>query len=217
MNNLRKTTVLIFISVMVISAIMVPFAPITNVNSQVAQAPVDYKEMFEQKWANRLMNDLPNGKMDPILASYIDTGALDGSVLTTAKGAIKLLLVLTPNADTNAISQIGNVRWQMNLDIVRIASVDVTSAKALKILEDRNDVLYISPDVYLEPAPIEAADEVATPDMFHIRDLVGATGTYASDYNGAGVIVGVDDSGVFRELSIIMELFQCHMIHQAMV
>jgi hypothetical protein len=72
MNNLRKTIVLLFIGVMVISAVLVPFTPIAKVDSQVAQAPINNKELFEQKWAKILNDGFKTERMDSVLASYMD-------------------------------------------------------------------------------------------------------------------------------------------------
>ena len=195
MNNLRKTAVLLLCGVFIISITLVPFTPRANVDSQVA-APTDYQREFIQKWAQRLQDDVPENKVDPVIQSYIDTGILDDSVSTTRSGATKLLLYLPPLFDIAAISSIAKVRWQIDLKLLRVASVDVSSIGAIKQLTAVDGIQYIQADYYLEPEPSVDLALETDPSMFFIRDLVGATGTYASAYSGNGVVVGVVDSGV---------------------
>ncbi|MHA2145977.1 MAG: hypothetical protein ACXAB0_11045 [Candidatus Thorarchaeota archaeon] len=194
MNNLRKTAVLLFVGVFITSIMFVPFAPMATVESQVA-APTDYEQEFVEKWAERIQDDLSLEKVDPVITSYIETGVLDENVVTTRAGATKLLLYYSPAFDTAALANVAKVRWQIDLKLVKVASIEVDSIAGLKQLTGM-DVEYIQADYFLEPEPSVNLAEELEPKMFAINDLVGATGTYATDYTGAGVVVGVVDSGV---------------------
>ncbi|RLI56730.1 MAG: hypothetical protein DRP09_05135, partial [Candidatus Thorarchaeota archaeon] len=195
MNNLRKTAVLFLIGVMTLSMVLVPFTPVANVDSSQV-APPDYKQEIVQRWADRIRDNPDVEKVDPILTSYLQTGVLDDKVVTTANGDIKLLLYLDPAFDINALDGIANVRWQIDLKLSRVASVDVSSDSALKAIQAMDGIMYVQADVYRETQPARELTETVDPNMFHIRDVVGATGTYASAYDGTDVIVGVDDTGI---------------------
>ncbi|MFW9963006.1 MAG: S8 family serine peptidase, partial [Candidatus Sifarchaeia archaeon] len=195
MNNLRKTVVLLFIGVLAISMALVPFTPFANNDSQVA-APTDYQRDFVEKWADRLENDFMAERVDPILVSYMETGVLDGKVVTTRSGDTKLLLYIEPAFDINALAGIAKVRWQIDLKLTRVASVEISSIAALKQLDAMGGVRYIQADVFLEREPVSYNGDDKLPDMFNINDVVGATQANALGYNGSGVIVGVDDTGV---------------------
>ncbi len=195
MNNLRKTAVLLLCGVFVISMALVPFAPLANVDSQVA-APTDYQKEFIQKWAQRLQENFPVEKVDPIITSYIETGVLDDSVVTTTSGDTKLLLYLTPSFDASVLADVAKVRWQIDLKLLRVASVDVSSISALKKLTSFDGIQYIQADYIRAPEPATDLADLVNPDMFYINELIGATGPYATGYSGDGVIVGVVDSGV---------------------
>ncbi|MGY5863037.1 MAG: S8 family serine peptidase [Candidatus Thorarchaeota archaeon] len=199
MINLRKFAVLLFIGVFTISMVMIPFTPMAA-DSQVA-APVNYEEALVEKYADILENDLPE-KMDPILVSYMETGVLDVDAITTRVGDIKILLYVDPTFDTSALYDIAKVRWQMDLKVARVASIDVSSISALKQLEAMDGINYVMADRLIDRELDAFADDPVT-DMFNINDVVGATGTYATDYDGSGVIMGVMDSGVdFSQLDM---------------
>ena len=220
MNNLRKTAVLLFIGVFMISMALVPFTPMANVESQVA-APTNYERDFVEKWAERLENEMPSEKMDPVLASYMETGTLDENVATTRRGDTKLLVYLEPTFDASALASIAKVRWKFDAKLLTVASVEISSTSALKQLEAMDGIQYVQADMLLKPEPVEENDGDRILDMFNIRDVVGATGTYATDYDGSGVVVGVMDSGVdftqedMRNANTTMVLIQCHMTRQA--
>ena len=200
MNNLRKIAVLLFIGVFTISMVVVPFAPKAAVDSQVA-APINYKNALVEKYRDILDNDLISEKMDPILASYMETGTLDGRVVTMTDGDIKILLFVKPTFDVSTLADIAGVQWQTDLNLIRVVSINVNSVGALKQLEAMDDIRYILADCLLD-REVEGSD-TGVIDMFHINDVVGATGTYATDYDGSGVIVAVEDSGIdFSQLDM---------------
>ncbi|MHA1950523.1 MAG: S8 family serine peptidase, partial [Candidatus Thorarchaeota archaeon] len=194
MNNLRKTAVLLFVGVFTISLIMVPFTPMATLDSQVA-APTNYEDALVEKYSDILENDLLSEKMDPMLVSYMDTGVLDQSVVTTREGDIKILLFVEPTFESSSLANIAKVTWQMDLKLARVASVEVSSVAGIKQLEAMAGIKYVMADRFIDREVInDPSDPVV--DMFNINDVVGATGTYASGYDGTGVIVGVDDTGI---------------------
>jgi hypothetical protein len=193
MNNLRKTTVLLFVGVFLISMVLVPFTPRAAVDSQVA-APISYEDALVEKYADLLENDLLSEKVDPILVSYMETGVLDESVVTTRSGDIKILLFVEPTFDTSALADIAEVQWQIDLKLTRVVSIRIGSVVGVKQLEAMGGIKYVMADRFIDREVGEPGDPVT--DMFNINDVVGATGTYATDYDGSGVIVGVDDTGI---------------------
>ncbi|MFW9815846.1 MAG: S8 family serine peptidase, partial [Candidatus Thorarchaeota archaeon] len=195
MNNLRKTAVMLLIGVFITSALFVPITPFASVNSQVA-APTNYEQDFVEKWAQRILDEPVLEKVDPVITSYIETGILDSSVDTTRDGSTKLLVYLPPSFDDAALDSVANVMWKVDFKLVKVASISVSSIAAMKQLVAMDDIQYIQADYFLEPEPSMNLAEITQPDMFYIRDLVGATGTIASGYDGTGVIAGVVDSGV---------------------
>ncbi|MGY5880135.1 MAG: S8 family serine peptidase [Candidatus Thorarchaeota archaeon] len=194
MNNPRKFTVILLIGVMIFSMLMLPFTPNASVDSDVSQALPETEQEFVEKWADRVENDMVGEKMDPMLVSYMDTGVVDEEVRTMTDGSVKLLLYMAPGFDTNALNNIADVNWQIDLVVSRVASVSVDSVLALKQLEAMDGIAYVQADRFIdrsvESAPI---DEL---DMFHINDVVGATDAIAAGYDGTGAIVAIDDSGV---------------------
>jgi hypothetical protein len=200
MNNLRKIAVLLLVGLFTMSMVMAPFAPKPAVDSQVAP-PTNYKDVLVEKYQDILDNNLMSEKIDPILASYMETGTLDASVVTRTNGDVKLLLFVKPTFDVSTIADIAKVRWQMDLKLFRVASIDVNSIGALKQLEATDGIQYILADRIIPREP-EGSDAPVT-DMFHIDDVIGATGTYASNYDGSGVIVGLMDTGIdFSQLDM---------------
>ena len=179
MNNLRKIAVLLLVGLFTMSMVMAPFAPKPAVDSQVAP-PTNYKDVLVEKYQDILDNNLMSEKIDPILASYMETGTLDASVVTRTNGDVKLLLFVKPTFDVSTIADIAKVRWQMDLKLFRVASIDVNSIGALKQLEATDGIQYILADRIIPREP-EGSDAPVT-DMFHIDDVIGATGTYASNY-----------------------------------
>ena len=69
MNNLRKSTIMLCMGVMVFSLLMIPFTPIASVDSQVSQALPDTQREFVEKWADRVENEMVGEKMDSMLVS----------------------------------------------------------------------------------------------------------------------------------------------------
>jgi len=195
MINLRKTMVLFAIGVMTISLVLVPFAPMTKVDSQVA-APTDYEREFAERWASRLQQNPVTERVDPLLVSYMETGALDEKMVTTRSGDVKLLLYLEPAFDTDTLAGIAKVRWQIDFKLMRIASVEVSSVKELRQLKALNGITYLQADIFIDPEPSYEDGDDISPDMFHINDVVGATQANALGYTGDGVIVGIDDTGI---------------------
>ncbi|MHA2153236.1 MAG: hypothetical protein ACXAAQ_14770, partial [Candidatus Thorarchaeota archaeon] len=193
MNNLRKTAVLLFVGVFTISLIMVPFTPMATLDSQVA-APTNYEDALVEKYSDILDNDLLSEKVDPMLVSYMETGVLDESVVTTRKGDIKILLFVESSFESSSLANIAKVTWQMDLKLARVASVEVSSVAGIKQLEAMPGIKYVMADRFIDREISEPTDPVS--DMYNIRDEVGATGTFATDYDGTGVIVGVDDTGI---------------------
>jgi len=186
---------MLFIGVFITSALFVPITPFASVDSQVA-APTNYEQDFVEKWAQRILDEPVLEKVDPVITSYIETGVLDPSVDTTRDGSTKLLLYLPPTFDDAALDGVANVIWKVDFKLVKVASISVSSIAAMKQLVAMDDIQYIQADYFLEPEPNVDLAEATQPDMFYIRDLVGATGTIASGYDGTGAIVGVVDSGV---------------------
>jgi hypothetical protein len=195
MNNLRKTAVMLFIGVFITSMLFVPITPYASVDSQVA-APTDYEQDFVEKWAERILDEPVLEKIDPVITSYIETGVLDDRVDTTRDGATKLLVYLPPTFEDSALDGVADVMWKIDLKLVKVASIAVDSMAAMKQLVAMDDIQYIQADYFLEPEPNVNLAEEFQPDMFAIRDLVGATGPTASGFDGTGVIAGVVDSGV---------------------
>lgn len=195
MNNLRKSTVMLFIGVMVFSMLLIPFTPIASVDSQVSQALPETQDEFIQKWADRVENEMVGDKMDPILTSYMDTGVMDESMVTTSSGDVKLLLYVSPSFDIGSIASFAKVRWQIDLVVSRVASVQVSSITALRQLDAMEGINYIQADRYLDQ--IVDNEPVSGTDQFHINDVVGATSAIDDfGYDGTGIVVGIDDSGI---------------------
>ncbi|TFH07616.1 MAG: hypothetical protein E4H14_08110, partial [Candidatus Thorarchaeota archaeon] len=194
MNNLRKSTVMLFIGVFVISMLMVPFMPIASVDSPVSQALPQAEQEFIQKWADRVENDMVGEKMDPMLVSYMETGVIDESMYRNLDGSIKLLLYVAPGFDSYALNNIADINWQIDLVVSRVASVSVNSIVALRQLEAMDGIAYVQADRFIDRTINSAPGEET--DMFNIIDNVGASDAIALGYDGSGAIVGVDDTGV---------------------
>jgi subtilisin family serine protease len=107
---------------------------------------------------------------------------------------VKVLLYVAPGFDINALNNIADISWQIDLVISRVAAASVNSIAALKQLEAMDGIAYVQADRFIDrtvdSVPIDEAD------MFHINDVVGATDALTSVYNGTGAIIAVDDSGV---------------------
>ncbi|MBE0526130.1 MAG: hypothetical protein IH631_04260, partial [Candidatus Thorarchaeota archaeon] len=194
MNNLRKSTVILLMGVMVFSMLMIPFTPFASVDSQVSQALPETEREFIQKWADRVGNEMVGEKMDSLLISYMETGALDESICTNTDGSVKLLLYVGPEFNIATLNNIAEVKWQIDLVVSRVASVSVNSIGALRQLEAMDGINFVQADRYID-REIIGGGGVET-DMFNINDVVGSTGAAALGYTGIGAIVAIDDSGI---------------------
>ena len=144
------------------------------------------------EYAERLLDDISiEDKLDPLLRSFVDTGELSQDVVRTTDNGIRLLLFLSPTTDFEVIEQFTDVSWKVELKGFQIFSASVEDVTDLSKLESIEGVNYIQADTYLTEPEID----VSAPDMFEIGDVIGRTGTYASDYDGTGTIVGVVDDG----------------------
>ena len=193
MNNLRKSAVMLLVSVFVVSMLLVPFVPMTS-DSQVAQALPETEQEFIEKWADRVENEMVGEKMDPLLVSYMDTGVVDEVLYLKSNGDIKLLLYLDAGFDDSLLYRLADVNWQMDFVVSRVASVSVSSIAELKQIEATDGIRYVQADRFIDRT-IDSAP-ISELDMFNINDNVGATAAATAGYNGTGAIIAIDDSGV---------------------
>jgi hypothetical protein len=189
-----KAIVLLLAAIMTLSMFYVQGGITAAAPAEDSTIAPTVQDEFIEKYAERLVDELDSADvMDPALREFMESGYLAEDVVTKADDSIKVILFLTPTADYAAVKAVVDVDWRMDLKATQVISASVTDALGLKLLEKIEGVSYISADTYLTSVDVEF--DTTQPEMYEIVDVVGAMGTNARNYDGTGVIVGVDDDG----------------------
>ncbi len=203
MNYKRNIAVLLFLAALTLGVFLAPTGPITSTAS--ASSPVLSPETQDKinQWYDQLSQPGFTAKVDPLLANW-KTGELSTKVVTI-DGAVSALVVCAPWVDEATVRSLVSVDWVADLIAMKTMKVTIPSADALNALARVKGVGIVDADVYLMDMDTGAIEErLATVepleteiglDMYHIRELVGATTAPASSYTGDGVTVAHIDSG----------------------
>ena len=196
----KKGMVFLFAILMLASMMMMPHAvnPKTEATG-LAPAP----ESSDMGVINSIIDRINDGppsteKVDSLLASYMGTGEVDSTVVQSRNGDVSVLLYLNPSVPSSVIMEYATIDWVMNIRLMKVALVKVSSRGNMKMLSEIEGLNYMSADKYIDRELTRydnEFDDIST-NMFEIRDIVGATGAAASAYDGTGVKIGIVDHGV---------------------
>ncbi len=203
MSKARKIAVLLFVAVLTFSMFMAPVGPVAR--AEKAPAPVLSPKAQEQveQWYEELAQPGFTARIDPLLAEWMETGDLSDMVVTKQNGDIRALVVASPNVDVDAVKEIVNVDWFVDLVIMKSFAVSVSSPDQLNKLAELKGVGIIDADVSRVPIKDDLAREIDSlnlgtraVDMDIIKEVVDAdTASSTFNVNGSGVTVGLIDTG----------------------
>ncbi len=196
MNNKRIALALLLIFAMSMTMFSLPMVPVrqaeisspdTFTPEQVEQIDNFYKEVSQPGFRPGI---------DAYLAEWQSTGVISDSVVSFA-GRPSVLIYGAPWMDVESLRDMVDLAWVVDLKLFKVAQAKVSDAAALDLVIGLEGVTGIMADTYIEGTPeVDAAiPEEPAVDMTEFRDIVGATGTVASGYTGAGVTVGHIDTG----------------------
>jgi subtilisin family serine protease len=203
MNNLKKNMVLLFIVIMTMGMVMVPFTPTTQVNPQVATPQVATPEQVKMDLQKYLVDRGEQGPLDSVLASYRDTGIIASDVVKSNDGAVGILITLDKSANLDGLDSIVRVNWKVDFGVATIASAYVSGIENLVALENYNGVVAAFADrlykggfddfnTVIDKLPVNNE-----PDMYANVPTIGADAVW-NDFavDGAGIRVATIDTGV---------------------
>ncbi|TFF93264.1 hypothetical protein EU546_06440, partial [Candidatus Thorarchaeota archaeon] len=153
-------------------------------------------EPFQDGLSDELEMHCPVGeKYDQVLLDYLETEELPDTVVKTAGGDTNVIVYVSSPQVADRLQESLDIKWKMDLGPAVVLHASIASARDLRTLGDRRGVLFVKADVIEKRDNSMDGCYPREPNMLEIRDLIGATGTSASGYTGAGVTVGVVDSG----------------------
>jgi subtilisin family serine protease len=141
--------------------------------------------------------------VDPLLVSWEESGVVNPEIVTDSHGAVSALLIASPDVNMDSIRAFVEIDWWVELVAIRVMKISISTPDAIDKLVGIEGVGQIDADLWKFPVTDDLVKELdvstTTPergvDMNVIKDVVGATGTVASGYDGTGVLVGHIDTG----------------------
>ncbi|MBD3158816.1 MAG: S8 family serine peptidase [Candidatus Lokiarchaeota archaeon] len=203
MKKKNIALVLFLVAAMSISMFYAPSAPAaqTEVNTPPEFSPEEVDEINDFYDVVNQPNFRP--EVDPLLASWRETQELDSRVVEF-NGKPSVLIFGTPAMDMDSIEEIAEVSWSADLRVFSVVKAYLPTTAALSHLVKIDGVttvkadeaaMSLGNDLQKNLVKSEAPPAEVSPDMFEIREVVGATGTTASGFTGDGVVVGHLDTG----------------------
>ncbi|MFW9907851.1 MAG: hypothetical protein ACFFEF_04690, partial [Candidatus Thorarchaeota archaeon] len=196
MNNKRIALALFLVFAMSLSMFMLPMAPVRNAETSTPSTfTPEQVEQIENFYREVAQPGFRPG-VDMALAEWRDTGVISDSMVAVG-GRPNVLVYGAPWMDIEGLREIVDLAWWVDLKLFRVAQVRISDAAALDLITGLDGVTGVTADTYIRGTPNldEAMPSEPTIDMTEFRDIVQATGTIATDYTGAGVLVGHIDTG----------------------
>ncbi len=196
MNKKRFALALFFVAAMSLSMFMMPMAPIKQTETSTPSTfTPEQNQQIENFYQQVSQPDFKPG-VDAVLAQWQDTGVLSDSVVSYA-GRPSVLIYGAPWLDIESVRNVVHIAWWVNLKVFKLVQASVNTPADLDTLMKISGVAGITANTFIQDNSNQAAATPGTiaPDMTEFRDIVGATGSIASSYDGTGVVVGHVDTG----------------------
>ncbi len=151
----------------------------------------------EAKWTTIVDGMSADEKLDSYLNDFLNFKELSQDVVKRRDGSISIIALLKRDANPFDIEGFNEIQWAAELGPIQMVLASFDSSKDLDFLVANDNVIKLSADVYLS----KSLDNSNPPldsglDMFKINDELGVTAVHQMGYDGSGVVVGVDDTGV---------------------
>ena len=202
MNNLKKAGVMALIATFIVSAAFVPFTPMTQIQP-VATPQTTTPEDVLMNIQQYVDTQKEGGPLGSVLASYRDTGYIPNTVSVSNDGEMGAIVTVRTDSDVASLGEIIDVGWKVEFGAMTVVYGHIPSPEAVTAIENFDgivtafaDSLYKERTTGVEPRPV--ADPVAPVEDsdYAILPHIGADEVWNTlGYNGAGVTVGVVDTG----------------------
>jgi subtilisin family serine protease len=201
MNNLKKAGALAFALIFTFSMVIVPFMPTHQVQPVAnPNVPTPEEVLYDiQKYVDIQKEDGPLGA---VLASYRDSGYIPNTVSRNDAGEIGAVVTVRTDSDVASLDEIMSVNWKVEVGAMTLAYGHIPSPEAAAALENFDgivtafaDALYREKTTGVEPRPV-AEPPLDNPEYAVVPHIGGNVGGGVGAYDGAGVTVGVVDTGV---------------------
>ncbi len=196
MNKKRFALALFLSIVMSLSMFSLPMAMVRQTETSTPSTFTSEQNQQIQNFYQEVSQPDFQPGVDAALAQWRDTGVVSDSMVTVA-GQPSVLIYGAPWLNIESVRNIADIAWWVNLKLFKLVQARISSPADLDALMKINGVAGITANTLIQGDTNQAAATPGTPalDMTEFRNIVGATGTAASAYNGSGVVVGQVDSG----------------------
>ena len=196
MNKKRFALALFFVAAMSLSMFMMPMAPIKQTETSTPSTFTPEQNQQIQNFYQEVSQPGFEPGVDAVLAQWQGTGVLSDSVVSVA-GRPSVLIYGAPWLNIESVKSVADIAWWVNLKVFKLVQARINTPADLDSLMKISGVAGVCANTFIQGDSNQAAATPGTiaPDMTEFRDIVGATGTVASSYDGSGVVVGHVDTG----------------------